>query len=308
MRTQPPQLHLQRLLAGLAGAVLAMAALSARATENGNEHFPLGVNSANPAIIPNPGETEYYNYLAYVEADKYVDNHGNSSVPGFHLDVIAEAPRVVHTWGSFGDGIKLASGGVLPITDIHITLPDGGFHRTAIGDPTLMPIYLAHDSATFHWLVGPNIFVPIGDYNEDQPASAGLNYWTAGPELALTWVPVQSVEVSLDSLTQFNTRNNKTQYHSGNDTDIDYAFGYRPLAADPRLQLGVVGYLYKQWTNDSQDGVVIEGDRAQALAVGPQIRYDVIKHGGVLLKWQHEFDVRNRPEGNRIWLEFATPI
>jgi hypothetical protein len=44
------------------------------------------------------------------------------------------------------------------------------------------------------------------------------------------------------------------------------------------------------------------------LAVGPQIRWDAFSHGGLPLKWQREFAVRNRPEGYRLWIGLAMPV
>lgn len=280
------------------------------ATENGNEHYPLGVLTVQPALLPPPGETEYYNYDVYIVGNKFADNSGNASaaLPDFHLSVFVEAPRVIHTWTPTWGNFHISSGFALNIIDTRLDVAGQSFHRFALGDLNLVPLWITYNTPTLHVMVGANIWAPIGDYNKTNPASAGLNYWTGAPEIGFTWLPSPAWELSLDSFTQFNTRNNQTQYHSGYDTDIDYVIGWRPLAISPKLQIGVVGYLYKQWTDDASNGVTVPNNRGQVYAVGPQIRYDVIQHGGVVLKWQHEMDVRNRPQGNRIWLEFAMPL
>jgi hypothetical protein len=296
------------------GGTLAAASLllsgTALATENGNESYPLGVNTAQPALLPPPGATEYYNYTAYIVGQRFASNTGGMGVPEFHLAVFAEAPRFIHTWTPTWGNWHISSGLAININDTRLDAAGTQFHRFAIGDPNIVPLYLTYNTQKLHVMFGANIWLPLGDYNKANPASAGLNYWTGAPEFSVTWLPTSDLELSFDSFTQFKTRNNQTQYHSGNDTDIDYDIGWRPtsLGWDPRLQFGIVGYLYKQWTNDSSDGVTVYDFKGQVYAVGPQIRYDVIKHGGVLVKWQHEMDVRNRPEGNRLWVEFAAPL
>ena len=75
----------------------------------------------------------------------------------------------------------------------------------------------------------------------------------------------------------------------------------------PGLQLGLNGYAFTQWPDDSQDGARVgDGNRGRVFAVGPQIRYD-IGQGGLLAKWQHEAGAQNRPAGNRIWFQFSFP-
>jgi hypothetical protein len=281
---------------------------TAVATENGNQHYPIGVQTANPALLPPPGGTEFYNYTAYIVGRQFNDNNGHSEIPDFHLSVFAEAPRVIHTWETTVGAIHFSSGGAINLVDTRLDLPGGeSFHSFTLGDIDFQPLYATYNTQTLHVLVGPNIWAPIGNYSVDNPASPGFNYWTIAPEIGVTWFPSKRMEVSVDSLTEFNTRNNKTQYHSGNDFDIDYVLAYRPLD-DLRWQFGIQGYLYNQWTDDRKNGQLVPDHRGQVYAVGPQIRWDIIPHGGVLVKWQHEMDVRNRPEGERIWIELAAPL
>jgi hypothetical protein len=50
------------------------------------------------------------------------------------------------------------------------------------------------------------------------------------------------------------------------------------------------------------------GNWEQSLAIGRQVVYHFAKHVGVVFKYQWEFDVRNRPNGNKFWMQLTFPL
>jgi hypothetical protein len=282
----------------------------AAATENANEHYPLGALTVAPAVLPLPGDTEFRNYTIYVEADKFVNNNGASSpaLSQFHLSIYADIARLIHTWNTTLGPFNISSGITINPIDSYLSVGGEHYHRFAMGDTSFQPLWLTYNTPSLHILFGPNIWAPTGAYNKNNPVSPGLNYWTFAPEMAVTWFPQPAWEVSADMFTQFNSTNRATEYHSGNDSNIDFSLGWRPLAVTSRLQLGISGYLYRQWADDTSHGVVVPNDRGRVLGIGPQIGWYFIPHGRMVLKWEHEFDVRNRPAGNRLWIGLAMPV
>jgi hypothetical protein len=73
------------------------------------------------------------------------------------------------------------------------------------------------------------------------------------------------------------------------------------------LAVGFNGYFIDQFSSDEVGGIDI-GFEGEAFAVGPEIIYQIGKSGGLAIKWQHELDIRNRPEGEKLWLEFQVPL
>jgi hypothetical protein len=74
------------------------------------------------------------------------------------------------------------------------------------------------------------------------------------------------------------------------------------------LQFSVVGYWVDQFTDDELNGrQFLDGHRSQVFAVGPQVRYTFAK-GGIAFKWLHETSADNRPDGERLQLQFAVPF
>jgi hypothetical protein len=33
-----------------------------------------------------------------------------------------------------------------------------------------------------------------------------------------------------------------------------------------------------------------------------------MRSAGIAIKWQHEFDTRNRPQGEQVWFQFQVPL
>ena len=83
------------------------------AVENGNPQWPIGVQTIIPAILPAAGETAYYNYTLYYHADSFKDGNGKDLIPGFESHVLAEAPRIVHTWETKLGPLNMSSGVIL---------------------------------------------------------------------------------------------------------------------------------------------------------------------------------------------------
>jgi len=74
-------------------------------------------------------------------------------------------------------------------------------------------------------------------------------------------------------------------------------------------QSGFNGYFYQQTTNDDLKGVVFQdGFRGRDLAVGPQLRFPLGKHGGFAFKYYRDTLVQNKPRGNAFWFQLSVTI
>lgn len=299
-----------------ASTVLAIAAMlhsgsEAFAAETGATNFPIGVNTAFSAVFPPAGATQLYNFNTFYDAGRYQANLGNPKPPNFHTFVFVQATRINHTWINLTPDITLGSG--FAFNFIHQTIRvgntsgNGGFQ---FANPALIPYNINFHVLPNLWVSHAlNIFPNWGQYSRNDLVNSGPNFTSFVPEVSLTYLPTPAWEVSLDAWSGFNTRNELTRYQTGNEFNIDYLVGYRPLMERlPGLQLGLNGYVYTQWTDDAQNGARVgDGNRGRVFAVGPQVRYD-IGHGGLLAKWQHEIGAQNRPAGDRIWFQFTFPL
>lgn len=279
----------------------------ATADENGAAHYPTGTNTVEPALMPPVDGSLWLNYLTFYTANRFNSTSGSPAVPGYLVNAEAEAARLLHTWTSI-DGVGWTSGLVIIANDADLRVP----HRTGsgggLGDLVIQPVLLTAAFGDLHVLGGFDITLPTGNYSKAKLVNPGLNYTTVAPQASLTWLPTPEFELSLFAVGGFNSKNTQTRYASGSYLDIDYAIGYRPIPTLHALEFSAVGYWFDQLADDELNGkTFLDGHRSKVFAVGPQVRYQFAK-GGVALKWLHETAADNRPQGERLQLQFAVPF
>ncbi len=279
-------------------AFVCLLASNVEATENGQTSYPVGVNTVLNGILPPPGETQFYNYTLYYDAKKFAGPHGESLLPGFQLNAFIDAPRVVHTWGTTLGPFTMSSGVIVPLVHLGADTPGGSGKRTGIGDIILEPLFIGYSnpSQSFFAYFTTEISVPSGSYSANRVANTGRNIYALMPQLSTTWFPTPAVEVSTTTLVEISSRNSATRYHSGAVAELEYLVGY---SLNSKLQLG-------HDVNGTPVGE--DGFRGQAVAVGPQLRYMWSQAAGIVFKYQREFAVRNRPQGNKFWIELCFPL
>jgi len=294
-------------LVGIAALCISLTGPPAGASENGAAHYPTGTNTIEAALMPPPGDSLWLNYITYYTADRFNNSNGDSAVPGYRVSAEAEAARLLHTWTAI-DGVAWTSGIIFIASDADLHVPNRSGSGGGLGDLVIQPVLLTAAFGNLHVLGGFDVSLPTGNYSKDKLVNPGLNYTTVAPQFALTWLPTKELEFSLFSTAGFNSTNQETHYTSGDYFDIDYAIGYRPVPSLPVLQVSVVGYYFDQFDDDQLNGrQFLDGHRSRVFAVGPQIRYRLAK-GGIAFKWQHETSAENRPQGDRLQLQFAVPF
>jgi hypothetical protein len=302
------------VLGGIAAAGVALVALPASATESGLTEMPVGVDTALPALVPAVGESVWLNYTEFYEANRLNGNDGNPNihVPNFKVTVEAEAAKLVHTWGNIY-GIDVSSSVVNVVTNTNITVVPNVVegHSLNRGDTNIIPlIFHTVVGGDLHLTTATNVWVPDGYYRASDPSSQGLNRTTVAQQFQTTWLPTPKLDLSTSTTVEFGSTNPATHYHSGSYVNTDFHIGYRAFESLPKLELGVQGYYMRQFTNDTQFGAVVDGDgnKGMAAGVGPQVIYHAWEKGGIVVKYQNEIAAQNRPQGNRVWVQFALPF
>jgi hypothetical protein len=273
--------------------------VSAYATEGGGGAYPNGAEDFMAGALPPPG-TYFLDYVDYYHASSLKDNHGDRLVPDFDLDVAVNVFRLVHVTKLEILGASWAMHVFLPIMRMDVDATMGNDDKTGLGDIIVDPFILGWHSKNVHVTTGLDIYVPVGSYDEDDLANTGRNYWTFEPVAAVTYLGDNGIELDGKFMYDFNLENPDTDYKSGQEFHFDYTAGYH---VDKSLALGVGGYYYYQTTGDSGDGAVFGDFKGRVMAIGPQAMYNY-KNMAFTLKWQKEFEARNRPEGNNFWGKF----
>ncbi|MDR2851991.1 MAG: transporter [Burkholderiaceae bacterium] len=291
-------------------ALLALAALTASApalaTEGGGSVYPVGAENFVCCALPPPGVYGMVYGQSY-SANKLLGNDGSVVTPStFKVNANALVPRVVWVTPYQIGGASLAFHAMVPIVNLDVRVAPGmSQSKTGIGDIVFGTGLGWHLSEHLHTVVGVDFFAPTGDYNKDDLANIGRNYWAVQPLAGISYIDPEGLNADLKLMWTINARNKDTQYTSGQELIVDYALGW---GLGKGWVLGVGGYLYQQITNDKSNGFTATDNKGRAMAIGPSIKYDSGKGWFLTLKYQKEFSVRNRTDGSAFWLKAVVPF
>lgn len=287
-----------KTLSLVAGALTGLLSASAYATENGSDSFALGAEGLLAGALPPPGLYLLSYYQNYTASD-FVGSDGNRLIPDFDIDAKALVPRLVWMTEQQFLGGQLGFYAAQPLVDLRLKVAGQSDHNNGLGDLVFAPM-LGWHQGSHHWAAAVEIIFPTGDYDQNNLANLGKNYYTVRPILAYTYSRPQGWDISSKISYSFNTENEDTNYHSGEYIAADYSIGYR---LNPALTLALQGYAFKQTSSDKVNDLNI-GFRGQALAYGPGIHYQ--QDGWSLeAKYLKETAVENRPEGDVTWLKLV---
>jgi hypothetical protein len=307
----------------IAWAALALTLLlrSAGATELGGSSYPVGVELGYGDMLP-PG---FYNlgYYSHADASSIRGESGQDlGWAKFHVRSDTLSYRAQYVWPTTLAGAGVESAMVLPFPAIDLqrqiapALPDASGSRTGLADPLVIPARLAWKGETVNQSAVLEIIVPLGAYDVGAKVNTGRNYWQFAPAYALTWRPRPEAALAAKLRYGFNTTNGATQYASGDELTLEYSAGWR---FTPAVTLGIQGYFFRQTTDDRLNGEPTSaangklvgtgiGNRGSVNAVGPFLGWRFSPQFALTAKLQQDYDVKNRPDFTRFWLQALLPF
>jgi hypothetical protein len=142
--------------------------------------------------------------------------------------------------------------------------------HTGLGDTTLAAMfYWNHEK--FHFSLNNYIVTPTGDYDADDLANIGLNYWTFEVDVAATYLNEETgQDYSILVGYGYNTENEDTDYQSGDEVHLDFVLNQFITES---FAIGINGYFYKQIGADSSDGDLLGSFKGEGAGIGPAIYY-----------------------------------
>lgn len=299
-----PQRFIKHIPSLMAGSALAVALPAAHGTEGGGSSYPMGAENYLTGAMPPPG---WYGqvFAESYRADRLLDNQGHKAVNDFHLSADVIAPRLIWVTNQKLLGGDLAFHVNVPLVDLKVDVNGQHQRKTGMGDIIFGPALGYHYSEKFHAIYALDIFAPTGRYDRGDLANLGRNYWDFEPIAAFSYVDPAGINADIKMMYDFNQRNRDTDYRSGQEAHADYSLGW---GFGNGWVVGVGGYVYRQTTDDRQNGDRVEDNKGRAFAIGPSIKYSSASGWFVTAKWQQESDVRNRPEGDAYWVKFTLPL
>lgn len=277
-----------------------LGASCAQATEGGGSAYPYGLNTVATGILPKPGNYAY-TYNSYYTSKVTMDNDGNASPLPFDVNVRAHTLRYlgVHpTAKVFGGSVGWLVAQPFLIGDVSIGPRED--YDSGSGDAAL-GVMLGWHAPKRHSIVGLDVHVPNGDFDQQDVFNPGRNYWATTFYYSVTATFGSRYDANLRTNLTLNDVNPDTRYHSGHEVGADYSLNARVV---PRVLVGLNGYYHEQITDDEIRGntVPVDGRRLRVFGYGPQVGYRGDRWS-TTATWQHEEFARNRAEGDKYWLQ-----
>ena len=277
-----------------------------RAEGGGSGHYLPGSMSSFVDGVPTD-ETfiARYNFVMW---DASVDANRNLPIAGLltaGADITSYANGLTMLWrpplGELNDSWSYAMSMTVPYVSRSNSI-------SGIGDIVLMPVMLNQNlSPDFNINYRLGIYVPTGSYEAGRLANTGKNFWTIEPQVGSMYFGQKNgIEASAFLGADFNFENPDTNYRSGTQLHIDGTLAFHFPLWGSLAGIGVNGYWYEQVEGDSGSGANLGDFKARSAGLGPVLSYST-KAGGIdligELKWVHEYETQNRPEGYYIWFK-----
>jgi hypothetical protein len=179
---------------------------------------------------------------------------------------------------------------------------------TAFGDPVANAI-IGWQQGNWHWNIGALLNIPVGPFSPNNSTDISFNRWALDTTTAVTWFdPKIGWEFSSAAGFTFNGENPDTDYKTGTEFHVEAAV-VRHFSKT--FAFGIAGYHYQQVTGDSGAGARVGDFKGRVTAVGPTLSYTFqLGKLPVSTQWSyfHEFDARNRLEGDAGLLTISMPL
>ena len=174
--------------------------------------------------------------------------------------------------------------------------------RYGIGD--LVPFAaLRWNSGVNNWMTFLDGDIPVGMYDSSRLANFGIGHGTLDGGGGYTYFdPQTGHEFSLVTGVAYNLSNTSTGYRNGWDWHLDWGASQ---FLSKTVQVGVVGYVYTQFTADQGAAKFLGANLSRVAAVGPQLGFILpTKTVQTFLSFKafREFAADNRASGWNAWV------
>lgn len=316
--------RIKYLAFGTLVAIAILAPVFSQAEEGGSGHYMPGANASFVDALPGKPGLAVANFFSFYDASAEISKVGGLVTAG--LDATAYADTLVALYqtplkllgGYYAIGMAIPYVWLEVKGEIQLTKPDGGTIKftkrdtaNGFGDITVYPFMLGWTGlgGDLKYDVRLGIYVPTGDYKNGDLANVGKNYWTFEPAGSVSYISRKiGLELSAFAGLDFNTKNNDTEYRTGDQLHLDVTVAEHLPLFGGLIGVGANGFYYQQINGDSGSGAVLGDFKGRTSGIGPVLSYvaKVWKKDLVAeIKWLPEIYTKNRLEGDYVWFKLA---
>jgi len=300
-----------------------LAPVALRAEEGGSGHYLPGATASFIDALPGKEAFAYVNAFTYYNGSAHGSRELNlGGQVGANVDgtVYADTSLLLYQtpWKIFGGGYAAAV--AIPYMwmevkgNVEVGPVAGNRRDTAngIGDVEILPLMLGWTNGDVKFGGTFGLYAPTGEYEQGQLANVGKNYWTFEPGVSVSWLSSKiGTEASLFAGFDASTKNNATDYQSGDVLHLDATVAQHLPLFGGFAGLGANAFYYQQVSGDSGSGARLGDFEGRTIGVGPVLSFatkvgrqkttDLVAE----VKWLPELDVAKRLKGDTIWFKLA---
>ena len=241
-------------------------------------HYPLGAEGIKAATLPPPG-LYFKNYMYYYDSSVYRKSSLAKALGmpdtdlDFDVDAFVYVPRLV--WisdqkilgGYFGADVLMT----LVYNDVEIDTFAAADKDFGLGDICIEPITLSWHGEQWDAGVGAAVWVPSGQYDEDNIATPGKDFWTTMFTFGGTLYFDEEKTISASALSRYEIHSeaDHLDYRPGNNMVVEWGVAKTFCKT---VDVGVVGYCQWQLTDDHGPDATWDTDvHDRVAAVGPEV-------------------------------------
>jgi len=295
-------------------SVLSAISGAAQAAEGGSSNYLAGSYGDFAMAVEPEGRLTWRNDFFFYSANGKGSVRGGQLEAGVDVKVAASFTTLFYKPGIKLFGASYAAGAFIPViytkVDSDLIGPSRKRNvqdsKTSLGDIAWIPLTLYWSFDKLHISFSEYVISPTGSYDIDRSANTSVNYWSFDTNIAMTHLdPATGRDFSFNLGYIYNTENNKTDYQSGQELHLDFAFNQ--FLSDS-LAIGIQGFYLKQVTGDSGKGALLGDFKGESAGIGPALLWSRSigdQQVSLIGKWLHEFHAENRLKGNMIYASFV---
>lgn len=157
---------------------------------------------------------------------------------------------------------------------------------------------------------GLGVITTTGSWKQGGTNTSG-EYWSINPRLGYSYFS-QDWSISLESYYFYNFKNEKNDYESGDEFFFDATVLKKLDSIHEGLQIGPIGYIREQVTDDKNNGTAYYGTtngKARQMGLGVQLVKDFGKGLFVGLSWSKDLETKNAVNNDgRFTLNISVPL
>lgn len=258
---------------------------------------PAGINLGGTSFFDALGKyTPGLIYQQYFQMQHFDSINGTNGQPipvfkGTSITAIVSLNQFIYVSPYHLFGGVLGAMAILPLTDLNAAFaPDSLVKLQAnrgmgVGDITwgpfiAFPPVIEGGRPVFAQRMEFDVVSPSGSYNSAKDINPSSGFWSLNPYWAITVLPTPKTELSVRVNYLHNFTNTdpassaplppNTTTQAGDAAWANFTASYEIL---PKLNFGLNGYYFKQFTDDRVDGVIQKATEDESVSMGPGATY-----------------------------------